>query len=243
VIVGGGGTIVKALVLMTTWLSAFTTVTSRAPSAAAVPTVMATDSWVGETKVVEFTMTSAPNDALAPDWKLLPVTETVRLAPGAALLGDTLEIAGRMGRFTLVLAEVPSAKLAVSVNVDPVVNGVGVRSDANMKNAPPSATGKLTVPPAAFRSALSRLAVAPSAQYGVAGSVSQMPPPLARRRSRRVTVRGHIPPCTITRNVPSRVVSGAKAVGLGPTLSLSLPRNARLIVGGGGKTVKLFGRV
>src|SRR5262245_5691637 len=186
---------------------------------------------------------SAPNDTLAPDWKLLPATETVRLAPGAALVGDTLEMAGRIGRVTLVLAEVPSAKVAVSVNVEPVVNGVGVRSDANMKNAPPSATGKLTTPPAAFSSPPSRLAVAPSAQYGVAGSVSQIPPLLTRRRSRRVTVRGHIPPCTIARNVPSRAVSGPKAVGLGPTLSLSLPRNARLIVGGGGMTRKALGRV
>src|SRR5436309_6414694 len=164
VIVGGGGTTVKPPVLMTTWPSAFTTVTSRGPSAAAVPIVRATDSWVDETNVVELTVMSAPNDAVAPVWKFVPVTETVRLAPGALVFGDTLEIEGRIGRFTLVPAEVPSAKLAVSVNVDPVVNGVGVRSDANMKNAPPSATGKFTVPLAPFRSAPSRLAVAPSAQ-------------------------------------------------------------------------------
>src|SRR5262249_29655318 len=106
--------------------------------------VRATESWVDEMNVVEFTVMPAPNDAFAPDWKFVPVTDTVRLAPGAAVFGDTLEIAGRIGMFTLVLAEVPSAKLAVSVKVEPVVNGVGVRSDANMKKAPPSATGKLT---------------------------------------------------------------------------------------------------
>ena len=34
------------------------------------------------------------------------------------------------GRVTVALAEVPSAKLAVSVKIDPVLNG-GARSDAN----------------------------------------------------------------------------------------------------------------
>src|SRR5262249_28296767 len=104
VIVGGGAMIVKPPLLMTTSPAALTTVTSREPRAAAVPMVRATDSWVDETNVVEFTVMPAPNDALAPDWKFVPVTDTVRLAPGAAVFGDTPEIAGRTGTFTLVLA-------------------------------------------------------------------------------------------------------------------------------------------
>src|SRR5205809_907672 len=48
-----------------------------------------------------------------------------------------------------------------------------------MKNAPPSATPKLTVPVPVLSSAPSRLPAAPSAQCAVAGSVSQTPPPPA----------------------------------------------------------------
>src|SRR2546422_6879723 len=38
---------------------------------------------VDETTVVEVTVTPAPTEALAPAWKFVPVTLTVRLAPGA----------------------------------------------------------------------------------------------------------------------------------------------------------------
>ncbi len=132
----------------------------------------------------------------------------------------------------------PSAKLAVSVKPAPLLNGVGFRSAPNTKKAPPSATGRLTVPLPAFTSAPSRLVVVPSAQYDVAGSVSQMPPPLVWRKSSLVTVRGQIPPWTVTRNVASSAPSEANAVGPGPTLSRDLPRNASVIVGDGGTIVK-----
>ena len=107
---------------------------------------------------------SAPKDALAPLWKLVPVTITVRLAPGAPVFGDTAVIVGICGKVTVAAAEVPSAKVAVSVKPAPLLNGVGFRSAANTKKAPPSATGRLTVPLPAFTSAASRLVVVPSAQ-------------------------------------------------------------------------------
>jgi len=122
--------------------------------------------------------------------------------------GDTLEIVGIGGRMTTALAEVPSAKLAVSVKPDPLLYGVGVRSEANKKKVPPSATAKLTAPLPEFRSAPSRLAETPRAQKGVTASVSQVPPPPFRRSSRRVTVRGPLPAWRITRKLPSSAPSG-----------------------------------
>src|SRR5438876_8227631 len=72
---------------------------------------------------------SAPKEALAPAWKFVPVTVTVGLAPGAPELGDTLEIVGTTGKVTVALAVVPSAKLAVTVRLAPLLNGVGVKSE------------------------------------------------------------------------------------------------------------------
>src|SRR3989441_527664 len=182
---------------------------------------------------------SAPKEALAPTWKLVPVTVTVGLAPGAPWLGDTLEIVGTTGKGTVALAVVPSAKLAVTVRLAPLLNGVGVKSDANTKKAPPSATPKLTDPFAALRIAASRLAAAPRAQDGVPESVSQVPPLAGWRSSSRVTVRAPLPACwTVTRKVPSRAPSELKAAEPCPTLSRSLPRNTRLSTGGGRATVK-----
>src|SRR5438094_9823843 len=86
-------------------------------------------------------------------------------------------------------------------------NTVGFRSDANTKNAPPSATPKLTVPVPELSSAPSRLPAAPSAQFAVVGSVSQTPPPPARRSSSRVTVRAPLPAWTVTRKLPSSAPS------------------------------------
>src|SRR3989441_2522758 len=186
---------------------------------------------------------SAPKEALAPTWKLVPVTVTVGLAPGAPWLGDTLEIVGTTGKGTVALAVVPSAKLAVTVRLAPLLNGVGVKSDANTKKAPPSATPKLTDPFAALRIAASRLAAAPRAQDGVPESVSQVPPLAGWRSSSRVTVRAPLPAWTLTWKVPSRAPSELKAAEPCPTLSRSLPRSARLIVGGGGRTVKPPARV
>src|SRR5213596_2457230 len=235
---GGGGVTVKPPVSTTVWPSGFDTVTSRAPIAAVAPITRATESWADETTVVELTVMPAPNPALAPAWKFAPVTVTVRLAPGAPELGDTLEIVGMSGKLTVALAEVPSPKLAVSVKPAPLPNSVGFRSDANTKNAPPSATPKLTGPVPELSSAPSRLPAAPSAQFAVVGSVSQTPPPPARRSSSRVTVRAPLPAWTVTRKLPSSAPSTLKAVLPCPTLSRSLPRNARPSVGGGGVTAK-----
>src|SRR3989442_11530645 len=62
------------------------------PRAAVVAIARATESWVDETTVVEVTVTPAPTEALAPAWKFVPVTLTVRLAPGAPGLAHTLTI-------------------------------------------------------------------------------------------------------------------------------------------------------
>src|SRR5207249_7584400 len=108
--------------------------------------------------------------------------------------------------------------------------------DANTKHAPPSATPKLTVPYPAFGRAPRSLAEAQRSPRPVAVSLSQPPPPV--RSSSRVTVRAKLPAWTVTRKVPSSAPSALKAPLLCPTLSRSLPRNARLSVGGGGVTVK-----
>src|SRR5205823_13366316 len=159
------------------------------------------------------------------------------LAPWTPVLGETLEIVG-MSTLALALAEVPSAKLAISVKLAPLPNTVGFRSEANTKNAPPSATPTLSVSVPELSSAPSRLPAAPSAQFAVAGSVSQTPPPPARLSSSRVTVRAPLPAWTVTRKLPSSALSALKAVLPCPTLSRSLPRNARPSVGGGGVTAK-----
>src|SRR2546425_5779542 len=133
------------------------------------------------------------------------------LFPYTTLFRSTLEIVGTTGKVTVALAVVPSAKLAVTVRLAPLLHGVGVKSDANTKKAPPSASPKLTDPFAALRSAASRLAAAPRAQDGVAEWVSQVPPLLGWRSSSRVTVRAPLPAWTVTRKVPSRAPSELKA--------------------------------
>src|SRR4029450_3011042 len=109
-------------------------------------------------------MPPVPNDEVAPDWKLVPVTVTVRLAPGVPVFGDTAVMEGNCGKVTVAAAEVPSAKLAVRVKPAPLLNGVGLRSEANTKKEAPGPTDRLTVPLVAFTSAPSRLVVAPSAR-------------------------------------------------------------------------------
>src|SRR5207249_5132071 len=99
----------------------------------------------------------------------------------------------------------------MSVKLTPLVN-TELGSAANTKNAPPSATPKLTVPVPELSSAPSRPAEAPSAQFAVAGSVSQTPPPPARLSSSRVTVRAPLPAWTVTRKLPSNAPSALKAV-------------------------------
>src|SRR3989442_7791311 len=109
-------------------------------------------------RVVEVTAMSAPKEALAPTWKLVPVTVTVGLAPGAPELGDTLEIVGTTGKVTVALAVVPSAKLAVTVRLAPLPNGVGVKSDASTHDSTPFATAKRTASFASFSISVSTLA-------------------------------------------------------------------------------------
>src|SRR6266545_3795282 len=229
--VGGGIATVNPPARTPACPSGFVTVTSRGPSAAVAPIVIATDSCVDDTTVVELTVTPAPKAALAPGWKLVPVTVTVRLAPGAPVLGATLLIVGTTGTVAVALAVLPSAKFAVSVKLVPAVKAE-LGSAANRTKTLPSATAKLTAPLLPFSNAPSRLAAAPSAQFAVAPSVSHTPPAV-RRSSSFVTVRAPLPAPTVTWKVPSSAPSALNAVLPWPTLSRSLPRNARLSVGGG----------
>src|SRR5207247_9551006 len=120
--VGAAGRPVKPPVRIAACPSGFVTVTSRGPVAAVAAIERATEIWVDETTVVEVTVTSAPKAALAPGWKLEPVSVTARLAPWTPLLGVRLEIVGTAGRVTVAVADVPSAKLAVTVTPEPLVN-------------------------------------------------------------------------------------------------------------------------
>src|SRR5256712_6846024 len=70
---------------------------------------------------------------------------SVRLAPGAPELGDTLAIVGTV-KVTVVTAEEPSAKLAVRVKLAPLLNCVGLKSEANTKKTPGSDTHTLELP-------------------------------------------------------------------------------------------------
>src|SRR2546428_2356962 len=94
---------------------------------------------------------------------------------GSRALGDTLAIVGTV-KVTVVTAEEPSAKLAVRVKLAPLLNCVGLKSEANKKKSPPSSHAKLTVPVLALSSAPSRLAPAPQPHFAVAGALSQTPP-------------------------------------------------------------------
>src|SRR3989442_8058779 len=126
----------------------------------------------------------------------------------------------------------PSARVTVNEKPMPGVNTDELTSDANTKKTPPSATAKLTVPVPALSSAPSRLAAAPRAQFAVAGSDPQTPPlNLTHLRSTHVTVRSPLPASRVTWKVPSSAPSALKTELPCPTLSRSLPRNARLSVG------------
>src|SRR5207244_8931403 len=103
---GGGRATVKAPGWPTDWPSGFETVTARGPRGAVVVIARATESWVDETTVVEVAVTPARTEAFAPAWKFVPVTLTVRLAPGAPELGDTLAIVGTV-KVTVATAEEP----------------------------------------------------------------------------------------------------------------------------------------
>src|SRR5262249_43042771 len=137
---------------------------SRGPTVALDAIVSASEICVADVTVVELIVIPDPNDAVAPDWKLVPVTVTARLVPCVPTLGEISLIDGIAGSVVVAVAVVPSAKLAVTLNALPVANGVGLRSEANTWKAPPSATPKLTVPLAAFSSEPSTPDEAPSAQ-------------------------------------------------------------------------------
>src|SRR3990172_937058 len=113
--VGGGRATVKPAARTATWPSGLVTVTSRGPRAAVAPTARATESWVEETTVVDSTVTPAPKAALAPGWKFVPVTVTVRLVPWTPELGATLPIGGTSAGSAGADAGVPSAKATVTV--------------------------------------------------------------------------------------------------------------------------------
>src|SRR5437867_6896627 len=83
---------------------------SRGPIVAVAPIARATESWVEETTVVELTVTPAPKEGLEAAWTFVPATLEVGLGLGAAELGDRLEIVGTIGKLTVALAEVPSAR-------------------------------------------------------------------------------------------------------------------------------------
>src|SRR5437773_1114652 len=137
--VGAGGATVNPPGLIATWPSGFVTVTSRGPIVAVAPIAIAIESCVDDVTVVEVTVTSAPNEALAPGWKFVPATVTANAAPGEPVLGVTLEIDGIGGRVTVAVADVPSAKLALTVKPEPLVNAEGFGSPATTWTAPPSA--------------------------------------------------------------------------------------------------------
>src|SRR2546430_6245154 len=97
------------------------------------------------------------------------------------------------GTLALALAEVPSAKLAISVKPAPLPNTVGFRSDANTKNAPPSATPKLTVPVRSEEHTPALQSQSNLARRPLPEKKNHTPPPPARRSSSRVTVRAPLP--------------------------------------------------
>src|SRR4030095_16526662 len=95
--VGAGGATVNPPCLIATWPSGFVTVTSRGPIVAVAPIEIEIDSCVDDVTVVEVTVTSAPNEALAPGWKFVPATVTANAAPGEPVLGGRVEIGGPGG--------------------------------------------------------------------------------------------------------------------------------------------------
>src|SRR3989441_9342991 len=93
----------------------------------------------------------------------------------------------------------------------PLLNGVGVKSDANTKKAPPSASPKLTDPFAALRSAARSEAHTPELQALASVVCPLLLALMGWRSSSRVTVRAPLPAWTVTRKVPSRAPSELKA--------------------------------
>src|SRR5436190_11023991 len=113
----------------------------------------------------------------------------------------------------------PSARVTVNEKPMPGVNTDELTSEANTKKPPPSATAKLTVPVPALSSAPSRLAAAPRAQFAVAGSVSQTPPPPAAcRSSDEHTAQLQLHSEIVSRQLPASEQSAVRAELPCPTL-------------------------
>ena len=106
-------------------------------------------------------------------------------------------------------AVVPSAKVAVRVKAEPRTKR-STRSAAKSMAPLPSGRVKETAPSAVLRSGPSSEAATPRTQYGLRGSVSQMPTGPVRRSSSLVTVRGPAPGARVRKKVPSRAPSGPR---------------------------------
>src|SRR5204863_3382717 len=135
------------------------------------------------------------------------------------------------------LAVVPSANVAVSVNVAPPKNCVTGDSDAKTVNVPPSATEKFTpIVVGLFSSGPSSVPATPSAQSTVPESVSQNPCALPCSLT-LVTVRPAVP-VSVAISVASSAPSAPSTVLPCPTRSRTLPLYATVIdtgpPGGGG---------
>src|SRR5439155_21734153 len=94
---GGSGRLLKPRTRVAVCPPGFATVSRRTPGFAVAPIARATESWVDETTVIDVTVMSAPNEAVAPGWKLIPLTVTVRLVPSVPRLGETPAMIGTPG--------------------------------------------------------------------------------------------------------------------------------------------------
>src|SRR5437867_6237277 len=143
--VAGGGATVNPPGLTADWPLGFETVTSRGPIVAVAPIARVAEGWVEESTVVGLTAWPAPKEALAPAWKFVPVTVTVRLAPGAPELGDRRSEERRVGKECGARGAAQSAKKKVTEKLEPGAK-TELNSDANRKKMLPAATATLTDP-------------------------------------------------------------------------------------------------
>ena len=86
---------------------------------------------VGEPTVVWVTLVSVPKLMLAPVWKLLPVTVTVSVCPGAACAGVIVLSEGGATIVTSAVVVEPSARRTRTRTWTPGVKTLGERSGAN----------------------------------------------------------------------------------------------------------------
>src|SRR2546422_8337080 len=115
------------------------------------------------------------------------------------------------GTLALALAEVDRERIGMNASHGSLSYAVVCLSDANTKNAPPSATPKLTVRVPALSSAPSRLAPAPSAHFSFKGTVAYALQPWPGFSRVRFRSRAPLPAPTVTRKLPSSAPSALKA--------------------------------